>query len=150
MGTTSTARLMRTGASIALMSFGLLFMTLAYGYGLGTPLDLGPGFFPFLFAGLMVAMLAGDLVTSARSPDSDPIDTVSGRRLILVCASLASFGLLLGVAGFVPAVLVATFLARRAEQGVSWWVSVLYTAGLTAGSYLLFIRLLGIPVTAFG
>lgn len=149
MGTKHAARLARTGASIALLSFGLLFMTLAYGYGLGSPLELGPGFFPFLFAGIMVALIAGDLVITTRAADEDPLDGVSLRRLILVCASLASFGLLLNRTGFVPAVFVATFIATRAEEGVSWRVSALYTAGLTAASYALFIRLLGIPVTAF-
>ena len=140
----------RTAASVALIVFGLAFMVLAYGYGLGTPINFGPGLFPFVFGGLLVVTVAIDFAQVVNDKAPDIVAGIELRRLLCVCISLLAFALLLGSAGFVPAVFVTTAVAMRAEPSVSWKILLLYAVSLSAVCYVVFLVILGIPVVAFG
>lgn len=140
----------RTATSVALIVFGLAFMVLAYGYGLGTPINFGPGLFPFLFGGLLVVTIAVDFVHVLSDNAPDMVAGIELRRLLCVCLSLLAFGILLGSAGFVPAVFVTTAVAMRAEPSVSWKTLFLYAVSLSTVCYVVFLVILGIPVAAFG
>jgi putative tricarboxylic transport membrane protein len=140
----------RTATSVALIVFGLAFMLLAYGYGLGTPINFGPGLFPFLFGGLLVVTIAVDFVHVHSDKTPDTVTGIELRRLLCVCISLLSFGVLLGSVGFVPAVFATTAVAMRAEPSVGWKTLFLYAVTLSTICYVVFLVILGIPVAAFG
>lgn len=119
-------------------------------HGIGTPVNFGPGFFPFLFGGLLNVTVAVDFVQIVSDKAPDIVAGIEVRRVFCVCVSLLSFGLLLGTAGFVPAVFVTTAVAMRAEPSVRWRTLFLYAVSLSAVCYVVFLVILGIPVAAFG
>lgn len=140
----------RAATNVALLVFGLMFMVVAYSYGLGTPINFGPGLFPFLFGGLLVVTVATDFIQTFLGKSPDFVLSIEPRRVLCVCISLLAFGLLLNTAGFVPAVFIATAVAMRAEPSVRWRTLLLYATALSAVCYVVFLVILGIPVAAFG
>lgn len=150
MTTSERSRVIRLATSVGLLAFGLTFIALALGYGLGDLSDFGPGLFPLLFAVALILAIAADMIQTLQDDSAPSVGKVSARRVLFVCASLLAFGILLQTAGFVPAIFVTTALAMRADKEVSWSMVIGYALALTGMSYLIFLRLLGMPLTAFG
>lgn len=135
---------------------GLLFIAIALVFGvgsrsyeLGSALRMGPAYFPLLasllLGGLGLAILAKGLFTPGA-----PFGTVSVRGATLVLAAPVAFGLILPSFGFVPAAFVTAALSAAASRRSGLLATLAIALGLTAFSYVVFVRLLGISTPAFG
>jgi hypothetical protein len=134
----------RVGA-LAFLTIGAVAAFLAYGYGLGSLREPGPGLWPFLVSLLVVVLSAVLLVVGRRLHDAEAFT----RSSLLPAGGLLTFvalGFLLPVIGFeIPALLLCAFWLRFLG-GESWRSTVVVSVVTVAAFYVLFLYGLRIPL----
>lgn len=109
---------------------------------------VGPRSFPLLMLGLLCAGLLYLLInpTPIHRDEHEPeLDQHGLRKVVLCIALLLAFALLFEPLGFIPAsTLVGACLARLYEG--QWRPSLVAGLGLALGLYLLFDKLLDVPL----
>jgi len=109
---------------------------------------VGPRAFPLLMLGLMAAGLVYLLIHPTpveHNPDEPPPSAQALRKVGLCIALLLGFAVGFEAIGFIPASTVAGLLLARLYGG-RWLPSLGLGAGLALGLYLLFDRLLDVPL----
>jgi phosphate/sulfate permease len=97
--------------------FGLGAAIIASGYGFGSPVRMGPGFFPIVVGVLLAAMGLALIVQSLRHPETDaPVERLHFRPLIFISAAIASFGILIEERGLIVALVALIVIARFAGR----------------------------------
>ena len=144
---------------------GLLFIATGGGftwvsissYTVGSASQMGPGYFP-LVLGLLLTLLGGLILFFSlvvETPDGGKVGDIAWRPLICILGANLVFGALLGGVqslglpsmGLVVAIVALTVVAAMADQAAFEIRRVLVLAGvLAAGSYGIFIALLGLPM----
>ncbi len=124
---------------------GVLFMASAYQLSLSLPMQSGPGpgLWPFLVSGVMVASSVVVLFTDR----SENYERFTGRIKVigLGLASLVVFIVAFAFLGFIlPGFLTLAFWLRYLG-GESWRTTLLLSVLFTAVFYVLFVLLLGVP-----
>jgi putative tricarboxylic transport membrane protein len=131
-------------AGAMLIAIGTAAIVIARNYPFGTPLRMGPGYFPIILGGLLTVfglfILACGLHSSERISGS-----VSLRAFIILPLSLVLFGMLMEHGGFVPAIIVLIFGAATASAEFKFVEASLFSLGLTALSVVVFVWGLGLP-----
>ncbi len=147
-------------AAAGSLGFGLLGVGAAWGgseiglFSLGAP---APGLFPFCFGVLLAAVAAASLVVDltrhARArpgvpagADDEPAAPGGNRRVVGYLAVGIGCALAMTTIGFVPAALVSVLALVRGVERMPWRLSLLVTAGSVLVAYLLFARLLAVPL----
>ena len=107
---------------------------------------MGPGFFPTFLGGLLilfgVAIMATGLVRNEMIKER-----LSVRALILLPIALILFGILMKLAGFIPALVALILVSAAAGSEFKLREVLLLTVALTFLSVALFIWGLGLPFT---
>jgi hypothetical protein len=116
---------------------------------IGTPLRMGPGFFP-LVLGLLLAGLGA--IIAAKSLGAAPLafGHVPWRGLGLILAGPIVFGLLLRGLGLVPSVALVVLLTAYASRRMSHRLAIMLTVGLTLFCVAVFSFALGLPIPRLG
>lgn len=129
--------------AIGSFAAGYAIMTLP----LGSLALAGPGLFPAALGGILFAIGVALLALGLSQPGErmEPFDL---RSFVLILSSILAFALLLQPLGMVPAVVVLTFLASRADSKLSMKATAILGLVLSVGSYLVFRVGLGLPVSA--
>ena len=136
-------------AGMFLVVVGAAAVLIARDYPFGTSLRMGPGYFPTLLGGVLVAFGIALIIKGFRSTEKiEP--GWSLRALIVIPASLALFGVLMTHAGFVPALVVLIVGSALASEEFNLIEVALLTAALTLGCVAVFIWGLGLPYQLFG
>jgi uncharacterized membrane protein len=131
-------------AGLLLVAIGAGTMVAARDYAFGTALRMGPGYFPMVLGGLLIAFGLYLLATGLHS--SEKIEgSWSLRALIVLPLALVLFGVLMERAGFVPAMLVLIFGSATASTQFRFAEVLLFSVALTALSVAIFIWGLGLP-----
>ena len=133
---------------LSLVALGLLAVWEGSHYRLGTLTRMGPGMFPIalgvVLAGLGVAAtLEGMRAAAAETP-------ASLRAFLAIAAGIIAWALLVEPFGLVAATVVLTVLSALAMPPVRIVPTLLLAAALCAIGELLFVTLLGVPLTPFG
>jgi hypothetical protein len=130
---------------------GLAFGIAASGYPIGTALRMGPGYFPLVLAGTLVALGAAIVAKGllARASDGE-LGTVPWRGVALLTAALVFFGATVRGLGLAPALFATAFAASMASRHNSWAGAALLAAALTLFCVLIFSVGLGVPVPLIG
>ncbi|HSF65509.1 MAG TPA: tripartite tricarboxylate transporter TctB family protein [Paracoccaceae bacterium] len=136
-------------AGIVFVAFGLFFGVQSLGLEMGTPLRMGPGFFPVLLAGLLILLGLGVLLGGIRT-GGEPLGAIAVRGILFILPAPIIFGLLVRPAGFVPALFLAALLACFATARMRPSLAVALAAGLTVFATLVFVYGLGLPFRLFG
>src|SRR5437763_9706117 len=135
-------------AGLLLIAIGATAMLIARNYAFGTALRMGPGFFPIVLGGLLIAfglyMLASGLRQAEKIAGSWSL-----RALIILPLSLVLFGVLMERAGFVPAMLVLIFGSATASTEFRFVEVLLFSLFLTAVCAAVFVYGLGLPYPLF-
>lgn len=136
-------------AGILFLAFGLVFLLMARNYDFGTPLRMGPSFFPMV---LSIALVAIGAVTALRSlvVPGDPIEGFAMRGLVLITLGAVLFGLLVDTAGLLVAVTAVVLVSASASAKFTWKRSLVMSAVLAAFSALVFVYGLGVPIPIVG
>ena len=132
------------GAAVGI-AIGIGGAVLAYGYGLGSFHEPGPGLWPFIVSVLIATLSAILLVVGRGLTDSEAFTRSSVLPVAGVLTFIA-FGLLMPVTGFeIPAVLLCVIWLRFLG-GESWRNTAIISVVTVAAFYLLFLYGLRIPL----
>lgn len=123
---------------------------------IGTPLRMGPGFFPLMLAGVL-ALLGLVILIKAFFKEPTDLGKVPWRGAFCILISPILFGMmvrgfpLLGIPalGLVPSVAVAVLISSFASRRMTAGMALLLTVILTIFCLIVFQRLLGLPVPPF-
>lgn len=111
----------------------------------------GPGFFPVGLAALLAVTGAGLALRALLRPGTGAHRVPLGHRHIAVTLlALASVALLLERLGFLLTASLFLLVLFRAFSGLGWLRAALAAAAATAGAYLLFHTVLGVPLPGGG
>jgi hypothetical protein len=131
-------------AGAMLIGFGAAAMFIARGYRFGSALRMGPGFFPTILGGILIAFGVCIMALGLRSGEKIQ-EKLSLRALVLLPLSLLLFGFLMEKAGFLPALAALVFGSAASGREFKFLEVLLLTAVLTVASAALFIWGLGLP-----
>ena len=132
------------------VAFGLSFAVIALTYDVGTPFQMGPGFFPLMLGGLLTLLGVLIMGSGFTKHEDSPIGIVPWRALVLLPSAFIFFGLTVRGLGVVPALFVTTLLAAFASERTSVISGIAIAGGLTIASVLIFIVGLQLRLPLFG
>lgn len=134
--------------ALALGLLGAFLLWHARGYPMGTIVRVGPGVFPFAVgSGLMLLSVLLCLEALRRA---EPVALPPPAAFVLIMAGLGAWALMVERVGFVPATLTLVVLASLASRPVRPFQVLALGLGLAGFGYVVFLHLLGIPLTPFG
>ena len=127
---------------------GVLALTIARNYPMGSALRMGPGYFPNVLGGIMI--LFGIIMMAQGVLKPEKVGGAwSVRALAILPIATVIFGTLMEHLGFIPALLILIFLSALAGREFRLVEVALLAIGLTVGSWALFIWGLGLPYPLF-
>lgn len=126
------------------IAIGAFFALGALDYRMGTLIRMGPGFVPY-HLGLIVVVLGVLIMLSAFGRDED-LPYFDMRGVIFVGASIIAFGLLLPRTGLIPATIVTVMMSSFASPSLRLPMFPVLAAVVAFGAWLLFVKLLGLPI----
>lgn len=137
-------------AGVTFIAFGAAFAFAASGYSVGTPLRMGPGYFPLALGFLLVLLGALTVVKGFVAADEGELGPVPWRSLALLVTAIAVFGFAVRGLGLLPTLFVTSFLAALAGFRVGVVPAAVTAAGLTLLCYLIFILALQLRLPLLG
>lgn len=136
-------------AGILFIVVGMAFGVMALRMDLGTSLRMGPGYFPLVLAGLLVALGALILAGAFRSV-AEEMSAHAWRGMLFILPAPVFFGLTVRGLGFVPSILVTTLIAALASLKMKLMPAVVLSVAVTVFCTLVFSYALGLPFRRFG
>jgi Tripartite tricarboxylate transporter TctB family len=139
-------------AGLIFVAFGLAFAATSLTYELGTPLRMGPGYFPLVLGGILVVLgllIVGKGLVAGAGAEGRP-GSVPWRALLLIVAAVLFFGLTVRGLGLVPATAVTVLLTALASYRTSILAAVAIAAGLTVLCVLVFVVALQLRLPLVG
>jgi hypothetical protein len=131
-------------AGMMLIVIGAAAMFIARDYRFGSALRMGPGFFPTILSAILIVF--GVCITAVGLRSGEKIQgDLSLRAFLLLPLSLVLFGVLMDLAGFIPALAVLVFVSAASGREFKSMEVLLLTTVLTVASVALFIWGLGLP-----
>ena len=137
-------------AGAVFAGFGLAFAITSATYDIGTPLRMGPGFFPLVLGGILVVLGISIAVKGFVAGEGGDLGPIPWRALVLLVAAILFFGFTVRDLGLAPALFVSVLLAALAGRGVRIVPAVVIAASLTALSVLIFVVLLQLRLPLVG
>ena len=135
-------------AGLLMTGIGGIAFYMALDYPFGSALRMGPGYFPRVLAGILMAF--GIWVGLRGLRAGGKVEGVWGwRALSLITASLVAFGWLMDRIGMVPSLVVMFFVAASAGHQFRLREVVILTAIMTLFAWAVFIFGLGMPYRLF-
>jgi hypothetical protein len=131
-------------AGMMLIVIGIAALFIARDYRFGSALRMGPGFFPTILSGILIAFGVCIMAVGLKSGEKIQ-EHLSLRALILLPLSLILFGVLMERAGFIPALVALVFVSAASGREFKFVEVLLLTVLLTAASAALFIWGLSLP-----
>jgi hypothetical protein len=138
------------GAGLIFIVIGLLFARGALNQEIGTALRMGPGYFPLVLAGILVALGVAIVVRGFGHAAAPGWHVIPWRGLLFILASPIVFGLTVRGLGLAPAVALVVLLSSFASRRMSVPLALALTVGLTMFCVLVFSYGLGLPLRLFG
>lgn len=136
-------------AGILFIALGLVFCFQSFGMELGTPLRMGPGYFPLFLSGLLI-LLGGLIVASAFKSTGEALGNHAWRGMLFILPAPVFFGLTVRGLGFVPSIFITTLIAAKASMKMSMVSALALALGVAVFSTLVFSFALGLPFQRFG
>jgi hypothetical protein len=137
------------GAGLIFIAIGILFGLGSLELELGTPLRMGPGYFPLVLSGILVALGLVIFAQAFGHPTTGSL-AVSWRGLVLILAAPVVFGLTVRGLGLVPAVMLVVLISAFASRRMSVPLALVLTVAMTLFCVLVFSLGLGLPLRLFG
>jgi putative tricarboxylic transport membrane protein len=135
----------QTVGALVGIAVGVGGAVLAYGYGLGSLREPGPGLWPFVISVLVAALSVILLVVGRGLTDSEAF-TRSSVLPVIGAVTFVAFGLLMPLTGFEIPALALCVIWLRFLGGESWRNTIVISVLTTAAFYFLFLYGLRIPL----
>ncbi len=131
-------------AGVMLIGTGAAALFIARDYRFGSMLKMGPGFFPSVLSGVLIAFGVYIMAMGLRSKEKIR-GRLALRPLIMLSLSLVLFGELMQYAGFIPAMIALVFVSAASIREFRFVEVLLVALVLTVTAAALFIWGLGMP-----
>jgi len=135
-------------SGLMFIGVGIGFAWGALGYSFGSSARPGPAYFPFGL-GVLMSILGGSLLFSAltiETEDGDPIGPWAWKPLLVIVGAVAGFGIILPKLGMAASLPLLVFISAIAGDEFHWRDAIINAAILTFGSWLIFIKGLGLTI----
>lgn len=129
---------------------GGAFVVGSLSYSLGTPLRMGPGYFPLAVGAIMTALGLAIVVKGLVAGELIAFGVVPWRAITAIVLAVLFFGFTVRRLGFVPTSAVTALLTTLASSRVRPLWAVAVAAGLTVGATLIFVVGLQLRIPLFG
>ena len=133
---------------LLLLGFGAIGFYMALDYPFGSALRMGPGYFPRVLSGIIMAFGVFVLIRGILTSEK-----VKGRwgwkPLAFITVALVAFGFMMDRFGLIPALVVMFFVAAAAGHEFKWKEVAILTVAMSAFAYGVFIYGLGLPYRLF-
>lgn len=138
------------GAGAIFIAIGLFFgVNTLMELDIGTARRMGPGFFPIMLSGILIAL--GLLIALQSVGHADEArGPLPWRGLVVLLSVPVIFGMLIRPLGMVPVLALTTFVTSFASTRMSLKAAVLLALGLTVFCVAVFNLGLGLPLRLFG
>ncbi|HEX2255920.1 MAG TPA: tripartite tricarboxylate transporter TctB family protein [Afifellaceae bacterium] len=134
-------------SSLIVLAAGLFFIVNGLSHPMGTTTRMGAGFYPVLL-GVIAVILAAFLLVPALTRDGH-VEPLAWRPFLAVSAAIAAFALTLRTLGVAPAIFATVLVSAFADRTARPRSTVIVAIGIVIGTWLIFIRGLGIPLPLF-
>ncbi|WP_313666254.1 tripartite tricarboxylate transporter TctB family protein [Shinella sp.] len=131
------------------IALGAFFAYQSFELELGTALRMGPGYFPFVLALILVLLGIVILIQSVRM-DGGPLGPIAWRGMFFILPAPIFFGLTVRGLGFAPALFFSALIAAFASTRMRPLMGVVLAAAVTVFSVAVFSYALGLPFERFG
>jgi len=137
-------------SGLMFMALGLTVIGIARDYPFGTSTRMGAGYFPMVLACLL--SILGLLITlrSMMTRHKAEIEPLALKPLLFVLGATVLYGLLVREAGFIAVTFACVLISARASTSKRWMPQIALAIGTTACCALIFIKALGLPLSALG
>ena len=127
---------------------GAAFAVGATNYSMGTSARPGAGYFPLILSVILTIMGAVVLfeALTIETEDGEPIGAIAWRPLIVVVLAITVFAVLLPRMGMIVTVPILIFIVSFAGDEFGWIGVIVSSVVLTAFSWLIFIKGLGLTI----
>ena len=132
------------------VALGLAFSVGALAYNIGTPLRMGPGYFPLALGILLLGLGIAIVVKGVLAGEEGDLGGFEWRAVALITAGLIFFGLTVRGLGVVLALFGAVLLGALARSRTTPVQAVAIALGLTVLSVVIFIILLQLRLPLAG
>ena len=123
-------------AATLLLLLGLYMVVQGLGYSIGTPRQMGPGFFPVM-VGVALALLALGVIVEVRFSRA-PLPDLPFKPLAGIAAGLAVFALTVDSLGLIPSSYFLILLSLAGDSTVSWKQALAIATAVAVMGYLVF------------
>jgi hypothetical protein len=134
---------------ILFVAAGGFFAWQASNMALGTAFRMGPGYFPFVLA-IVLVVLGVVIFLRAAKIESEGFGHIAWRGMVFILAAPIFFGLTVRGLGFVPSLFLTALIAAFASQKMSIKMALVLSVLLTIFSVAVFTYGLGLPFQRFG
>lgn len=135
-------------AGLLMICAGTVAFYMALNYPFGTSLRMGPGYFPRVLAGLLIAFGLWIGLRGLRS--GEKVDGIWGwKPLLLITLALVTFGWLMERVGLVPSLVTLFLITAYAGHEFRFKEVVILTVVMIAFAYGVFIYGLNMPYRLF-
>jgi hypothetical protein len=131
-------------AGVVYITLGVAGMWIARDYPFGSALRMGPGYFPTVLGGMMIAFGIAVLLMGIKNNEKMK-GTWSIRALIMLPLATGVFGFVMEHAGFIPALALLIPMSAASGNEFKWGEILLLTIGLLVICTGVFIYGLGLP-----
>jgi hypothetical protein len=129
---------------------GGAFVVGSLGYELGTPLRMGPGAFPALVGGAVIALGLAIVIKGLIAGEVVSFGPIPWRAVTVIVLAVLFFGFTVEGFGFVPTSAVTALLTTLASSRVRPLTAVAVAAGLTVAGTLIFVIGLQLRIPLWG
>lgn len=135
-------------SGLLLLGFGVAGFYMALDYPFGSALRMGPGYFPRVLAGIMIAFGLFVMIRGIQS--GEKVRGVWGwKPLAYITVSLVLFGWIMDRFGMIPALLVMFFVSALGGHEFKFKEVAILTVAMSVFAVAVFVYGLGLPYRLF-
>jgi hypothetical protein len=118
----------------------IFYFVMSFNYTTGTPARMGPGFFPRMVS-IIFGLIALGILFSSVAPraKSEKLEKWDFKGLLWIAGSVAMFGVMLPIFGFIIALSTLVIIASLASAEFTWRGALVNTVVLVIFCYGVFI-----------
>lgn len=134
-------------AGLFLTAIGVIFAIASLRLHLGTPTNMGPGFFPFAVSLLLTVLGIFAMLPALKG--GKPLERPPVRQVVVVSVALTVFALLVQPFGLLPAVAAVVMISALADRSSSLVQTMLLALGACVVVWVIFLFGLELTIPAF-
>jgi hypothetical protein len=136
-------------SGLLFLAVGAFFVVQSRNYRIGTAMQMGPAYFPTVL-GVLLGLIGLALVVRTLIKPGLAVGRLAFGKVGLITLATVLFALLLRRTGLIAALVLLILISAYASRRFRWTTALILAGALAAGSAILFVRLLQLPLPLVG